>query len=159
MGSTYDRRTKGCAAKWNTTSGSTCLNVSLTLCESRTSPMRESIPWDTLASTNKLGSVGGGRLKPTTRDPRCANRRDSHEPMKPVWPVTITDRPRQKSTFTTVSKELSRCARALLDGSCLEACPWVARTRGGNRPTTVHHAQVVLAVRAPIGWHLHQRNR
>ena len=65
-----------------------------TACASRRSPMMETMPRPTSASVNRLGCVGGCRLKPVTVAPSSASHSAVQPPLKPVWPVTRTRLPR-----------------------------------------------------------------
>src|SRR5918997_2604883 len=54
----------------------------------------------TRASSNSDGRVGTSSANPVTCAPIDCSQSDSHAPLNPVWPVTRTDRPRQKSGST-----------------------------------------------------------
>ena len=91
LGSEYDRRTSGWAARWNTISGrafrkklssSSEFRISAIFSHSRISP--------TPASRYAENSVSGKSEYPQTFAPSAFSHRESHEPLKPACPVTRT---------------------------------------------------------------------
>src|SRR5258706_5546116 len=107
------------------------------------------IPSATLASTKRLGVVGGGSEYPTTFAPALSSHRDSQLPLNPVCPVNRTFLFRQKSAFITRSSTvLFQWTRVSPADSCRAGCPSAAknlcvdtRRDGLQRPS----ARVVLA--------------
>ena len=72
-------------------SGFTRRTVVTTADKSRTSPIVwEAIRFASFSCLNKLGLVGGSSAKPCTSAPSANNHSQSHEPLKPVCPVTST---------------------------------------------------------------------
>ena len=98
------------------------------------SDMYEVMPLATLATSNKLGVVGGASEQPVTSEPKLSNQRDSQLPLKPVCPVKNTRFARQKSALTTIpSKELFHFAKVLQGKFCLARCPWAAKSHGAEK--------------------------
>ena len=87
----------------SSTSGAKSRTAAASAAASRTSPVtvRRSAP--TPARSNRLGVVGGGSEKPSTSAPSRCSSSPSQAPLKPVWPVSITRRPRQKAGSMTAA--------------------------------------------------------
>src|SRR4051794_41032858 len=67
------------------------------------SPVTEVMPVSAFVNSKRFGVVGGASEYPVTEAPIDWSQRVSHEPLKPVWPVTRTRLFRQK-LFEIVSK-------------------------------------------------------
>ena len=85
---------------WTSTSGRARPTAAVTASASRTLASVDATSSPTRASSYSDGSVGAGVLSPETSAPSDASHRLSHEPLKPVWPVTRTRLPRQNEGST-----------------------------------------------------------
>ena len=82
--------------------GDICLKgitVATTALRSRMSPTRDRSLLAISSRMLRLGSVAGASEKPVTSAPIRVSHAQVHAPLKPVWPVSRTRLPRQKSAF------------------------------------------------------------
>src|SRR5438552_16429593 len=116
----------------------------------------------TLATSNKLGCVGGSSEKPCTSAPMLLSQSANHPPLKPVWPVTNTRRPFQKAgvTLTPIaSMAHGQSAIVLLNNSCPGAYPWVARSRDDGTPPTAFLRRAFEGADPPTAYHRSRYSR
>src|SRR3990167_5149016 len=107
------------------------------------------------ASENKLGFVLGSNAIPQTSACICCNHKDSHAPLKPVWPVIKTRRFFQNVLFITISSTAHHPQPTIsLTYFYVAAYPSAAKNHGEKRRSFVILVRDVQPVLVPK-WFCH----